>query len=167
VHFCQPVCSFCRASTGAAPACVAPTGMSPVAAFLKPAACFALALPMLPPVKFMPRPTPSATCRRVQCTQLHSSKQYGHVPTTKVPLSAACEGTCSVVGIAPSGTPCNDGHACTVKDMCIRGVCVGKPKCPPSQKPCIATCDPTTGGTDPSLCTPLSQKVVFSTRHLS
>jgi hypothetical protein len=51
-----------------------------------------------------------------------------------------------VVGLVPNGKTCDDGNKCTVKDMCIKGVCVGTPKCPPSKNPCKrTTCNPVTG----------------------
>ena len=66
-------------------------------------------------------------------------------------------GRCSTP-VKPDNTPCNDGKRGTVLDVCISGVCTGKPACEgvvcPASSPCHGpgVCDPNTGlCTDPIL----------------
>jgi hypothetical protein len=60
----------------------------------------------------------------------------------------ACEpwtGKC-VIGLAPNGTPCDDGNMCTAGDACNTGACYGVHKSCADNDPCtVGVCDPKTG----------------------
>jgi hypothetical protein len=66
-----------------------------------------------------------------------------HLPGTCDPLSGACSSPPK-----PSGSPCDDGDACTRTDVCEAGVCVGtSPVVCEAKDACheAGTCDPATG----------------------
>ncbi len=71
------------------------------------------------------------------------------------PAATACQGaaTCDpldgecLVPIAPNGTTCDDGNACTLRDQCISGACQGLPVVCSRSDAChgVGTCDSKTG----------------------
>ena len=66
-----------------------------------------------------------------------------HVAGTCDPSTGLCS-----TPAAPADTPCDDGDACTTRDACAAGVCVGaSPVVCPAAGPCheSARCDPATG----------------------
>jgi hypothetical protein len=66
-----------------------------------------------------------------------------HLPGVCNPTTGECSQT-----VAPDGTPCDDGNACSQTDVCHGGACVGENPliCPPAA-PChpAGVCDPKTG----------------------
>jgi hypothetical protein len=76
--------------------------------------------------------TPSVVCD----SQGDACETYACVPAT---------GQCAFSAKA-NGIPCDDGNACTVKDGCLEGGCVGTPVVCTDDNPCATSqCDPASG----------------------
>lgn len=84
----------------------------------------------------------------VACVAGASCNPGGDVCKTGTTTCASGQSVCMASGNATSGTPCDDGNACTSNDRCSGGMCMpGVQKTCSARDPChqAGTCDPKSG----------------------
>ncbi len=88
--------------------------------------------------------TTADNCKGGQC-QAGKPKVCEALNNCTLAQCTVATGKCDPLFVA-TGTPCNDGTACTGPDMCTLGTCGGKPTGCDDKNPCTTdSCDSTTG----------------------